>query len=291
MGAEFLQFLFSGITVGAIYALVGLGFALIYNASHVINFAQGEFVMIGGMTTVSLIGAGLPMPAAIAAAVVAGTLVGLALEKLAIEPARRASVVTLIIITIGASIFLRGLAQVVWDKKLHALPPFTGDTPIVVAGATILPQSLWVLGITAAIVLALHVFFARTLLGKALIATANNRAAAQLVGINVQFVLTLSFGLSALLGAVAGILIAPITLTAYDVGTMLGLKGFAAAMLGGLGSGPGAIVGGLLLGLVEAISAGYLSSAYKDAVAFVIILAVLLFFPHGILGARGADRV
>lgn len=291
MGAEFLQFLFSGITVGAIYALVGLGFALIYNASHVINFAQGEFVMIGGMTTVSLLDIGMPMPVAIVAAVAVGTLVGLALEKLAIEPARRASVVTLIIITIGASIFLRGMAQVIWDKKLHALPPFTGDTPILLAGATILPQSLWVLGITAGIVLALRFFFARTLLGKALIATANNRGAAQLVGINVQLVLTLSFGLSALVGAAAGILIAPITLTAYDVGTMLGLKGFAAAILGGLGSGPGAIVGGLLLGLVEAISAGYLSSAYKDAVAFIIILVVLLFFPHGILGSRSADRV
>ncbi len=291
MLSELLQFLFSGITVGAIYALVGLGFVLIYNASHVINFAQGEFMMIGGMTTVSLVEAGVQMPLAVAAAVGTGTLVGFALEKLAVEPARRASVVTLIIITIGASILLRGLAQTVWDKKLHALPPFTGDTPIIVAGATILPQSLWILGVTGAIVLALRFFFARTLLGKALIATANNRDAAQLVGINVQFVLLLSFGLSAMLGAVAGILVAPITFTAYDTGIMLGLKGFAAAMLGGLGSGPGAIIGGLLLGLAEAVGAGYLSSAYKDAISFVIILVVLLFFPHGLLGAGSAERV
>jgi branched-chain amino acid transport system permease protein len=281
-----LQFLFSGVTVGAIYALVGLGFTLIYNASHVINFAQGEFVMIGGMTTVFLLGAGVPMPMAIVLAIVVGMLVGMALEKLAVEPARGASVVTLIIITIGASIFLRGLAQLVWDKKLHALPPFTGDAPIVIAGATILPQSLWVLGVGLAIVLALRWFFARTLLGKAIVATANNPTAAQLVGINVRFILLLSFALSAMLGAAAGILIAPITLTAYDIGVMIGLKGFAAAILGGLGNGAGAIVGGLVLGIAEAFGAGYISSAYKDAIAFVIIILVLVFLPHGLLGGR-----
>ncbi len=286
-----LQFLFSGITVGAMYALVALGFTLIYNASHVINFAQGEFVMIGGMATVSLVAAGTPMPLAAFLAIVICTLVGLVLEKLAIEPAGRASVVTLIIITIGASIFLRGLAQLVWDKKLHSLPSFSGDAPIHVAGATILPQSLWVLGVTMVLVLALRWFFTRTLLGKAILAAANNRDAAQLVGINVRRVQLLSFALSAALGAAAGILMAPITLTAYDIGTMIGLKGFAAAVLGGLGSGPGAIVGGLVLGVAESLGAGYVSSAYKDAIAFVAILLVLFFLPRGFMGARGGERV
>jgi branched-chain amino acid transport system permease protein len=291
MFSQALQFLFTGVTVGAIYALVALGFTLIYNSSHVINFAQGEFVMIGGMATVFLIAAGMPMPLAVAAAIALSTLVGMALEKFAIEPAGRASVVALIIITIGASIFLRGLAQLVWDKKLHALPPFTGDAPINVAGATILPQSLWVLGVTVMLVLALRWFFARTLLGKAMLATANNRDAAQLVGINVRRVQLASFGLSAALGAAAGILVAPITLTAYDIGTMIGLKGFAAAILGGLGSGPGAILGGLVLGVAEAFGAGYLSSAYKDAIAFVVILFVLFVLPRGILGKRSSERV
>ena len=286
-----MQYLLTGLTVGAIYALVALGFSIIFNASHVINFAQGEFVMIGGMATVSLTGAGLPNLLAVPLAVVAAALIGLALEKFAVEPARGASVVTLIIITIGASIFLRGLAMVVWDKKLHALKPFTGDTPIAIAGATILPQSLWVLGVTFAIVLALSWFFGRTLLGKAMLATSHNRLAAQLVGINVRMVLFFSFGLSAALGAVAGILIAPITLTSYDVGVMLGLKGFAAAILGGLGSGIGAVIGGLVLGIAETMSAGYLSSAYKDAIAFVIILAVLFFMPSGLFGKRGGERV
>jgi branched-chain amino acid transport system permease protein len=291
MSAQFMQYLLTGLTVGAIYALVALGFSIIYNASQVINFAQGEFVMIGGMATVSLNAAGLPYLLAIPLAIAAAALIGLALEKFAVEPARGASVVTLIIITIGASIFLRGLAMVVWDKRFHAAKPFTGDTPIAIAGATILPQSLWVLGVTLAIVLALSWFFGRTLLGKAMLATSHNRLAAQLVGINVRMVLFLSFGLSAALGAVAGILIAPITTTSYDVGVMLGLKGFAAAILGGLGSGVGAVVGGLVLGIAETMSAGYLSSAYKDAIAFVIILVVLFFLPSGLFGKRGGERV
>ena len=291
MGAQFMQYLLTGLTVGAIYALVALGFSIIFNASHVINFAQGEFVMIGGMATVSLSANGLPLLLAIPLAVAAAALVGLALEKFAVEPARGASVVTLIIITIGASIFLRGLAMLVWDKNLHAAKPFTGDVPIAVGGATILPQSLWVLGVTLAIVIALSWFFGRTLFGKAMLATAHNRLAAQLVGINVRMVLFVSFGLSAALGAIAGVLVAPITLTSYDVGVMLGLKGFAAAILGGLGSGVGAVIGGLVLGIAETMSAGYLSSAYKDAIAFVIILAVLFFMPSGLFGKRGGERV
>lgn len=291
MSAQFAQFLLTGVTIGAIYALVALGFSIIYNASEVINFAQGEFVMIGGMCSVSLVQFGVPLPAAVVLATAAAALLGLALEKFAVEPARGASVVTLIIITIGASILLRGLAMLVWDKKIHALRPFSGEAPIHVAGATILPQSLWVLGVTFGIVLALSWFFGRTLTGKALLATSHNRLAAQLVGISVRHVLLLSFGLSAALGAVAGILIAPITFTSWDVGVMLGLKGFAAAILGGLGSGPGAVVGGLALGIAEAMSAGYLSSAYKDAIAFVILLVVLVFAPNGLLGRRGAERV
>jgi branched-chain amino acid transport system permease protein len=291
MSAELAQYLLSGITIGAIYALVALGFSIIFNASHVINFAQGEFVMIGGMTTASLIGAGLPLPLAIVAAVIVAAAMGLALEKFAVEPARGAPVVTLIIITIGASIFLRGLATLVWDKKLHTLPPFSGQQPIEIAGAALLPQSLWVLGVTLAIVLALSWFFGRTLLGKAILATSHQRLAAQLVGINVRQVVFISFGLSAALGAVAGILITPITLTAWDVGIMLGLKGFAAAVLGGLGSGPGAVLGGLVLGIAETLSAGYLSSAYKDVIAFVLMLAVLFFRPRGLLGGRITERV
>jgi branched-chain amino acid transport system permease protein len=291
MSAQFLQFLLTGLTVGAIYALVALGFSIIFNASHVINFAQGEFVMLGGMATVSLTATGWPILVAIPLAVAVTALVGLALEKFAVEPARGASVITLIIITIGASIFLRGLATLVWDKNIHPLKAFSGDAPIAIGGAIVVPQSLWVLGVTLAIVLALSWFFGRTLLGKAMLATSHNRLAAQLVGVNVRHVLFISFGLSAALGAIAGILIAPIAFTSYDVGVMLGLKGFAAAVLGGLGSGVGAVVGGLVLGIAETMSAGYVSSAYKDAMALVIMLAVLFFLPSGLFGKRGGERV
>ncbi|MCZ7561764.1 MAG: branched-chain amino acid ABC transporter permease [Burkholderiaceae bacterium] len=291
MSGAWLQFLAGGLTIGAIYALVALGFSIIFNASYVINFAQGEFVMIGGMSAVSFIGSGLPMPIALLGAVAVTGVVGLLLEWLAVGRARKADVVTLIIITIGASIFLRGLAQLVWDKSIHALPPLSGDAPISILGATIVPQSLWVIGVTVVVVAALSWFFNRTLLGKAMLATSYNRFAAQLVGIEVRKVLFASFGLAAALGAVAGVLIAPITFTSYDAGIMLGLKGFAAAMLGGLGSFPGAIVGGVVLGLLEALGAGYLSSAYKDVIAFVIILVVLFVRPDGILGAVKSDRV
>ena len=198
---------------------------------------------------------------------------------------------TLIIITIGASIFLRGIAGVLLDKNFHSLPAFSGERPIRIAGATLVPQSLWVLGATLLVALLLWLFFGRTLTGKAMIASAHNRLAAQLVGIDARRVLLLSFGLAGALGALGGILIAPLAPTHFQVGVMLGLKGFAAAILGGLGSGPGAILGGLAIGIAEAMSAGYLSSAYKDAVAFVIILVVLLLRPSGLLGSAAIDRV
>jgi branched-chain amino acid transport system permease protein len=288
---EFLQFFFSGLTVGAVYALVALGFTLIYNASDVINFAQGEFVMLGGMSTVFLALAGVPVPLAAVVAVVATIAVGLALHRFAIEPARGASAVALIMITIGASIFLRGVAQVAFDKRFHSLPHLLGSEPIGVGGAAILPQSLVVLAGAAIIVVLLWLLLDRTLLGKALLATAANRLAARLVGIDTRRIVGLSFAVSAAIGAIAGILVAPITLTSYDVGTMLALKGFAAAMLGGIGIAPGAVVGGLLLGMLEAFSAGYLSSQYKDAVAFVVILGVLLAMPQGLLGRGKIERV
>lgn len=291
MFSEFLQYLFTGITIGATYALIALGFTLIYNASHVINFAQGEFLMIGGMATVSLTAMGVPMLLAIVLAVVLAGVLGVALQRLAIAPAKNADVVTLIIITIGASIFIRGLAQLVWGKEYHVMPNFSGDEPIQIFGAVLNSQSLWVLGVGSVLVVVLVYFFTRTLTGKAILATSMNKDAARLVGIRTQVVLMLAFMVSALLGSVAGIVVAPITFTSYDIGIILGLKGFVAAAIGGLGSGMGAVVGGLALGVVEAMAAGYLSSDYKDAVAFSMILLVLFFMPRGLFGAKVVERV
>ncbi|MBD3763205.1 MAG: branched-chain amino acid ABC transporter permease [Rhodobacterales bacterium] len=289
--SELLQFLFSGVTVGAVYALVALGFTIIYNASDVVNFAQGEFVMLGGMITVFAHAAGAPLPLAALLACLGTAALGVAMNKLAIEPARGAPVVSLVIITIGASIFIRGAAQLVFDKQIHSFPAFSGDDPIRILQATILPQSLWVIAGAVAVFTGLWLFFTRTLLGRAVLATSNNRLAAQLVGINTPFVMTLSFALSAGIGALAGVLVTPITMTSYDVGLALALKGFAAAMLGGMGNPKGALVGGLVLGLLEGLTAGYISSQYKDAAAFLVILGVLFFLPQGLFGRKSTDRV
>jgi branched-chain amino acid transport system permease protein len=289
--ADFLQFTSSGLTVGAVYALVALGFTLIYNASGVINFAQGEFVMLGGMATVFAVGAGFPLPVAAVLAVALAVTAGLLLDRLAIRPARHAGPIVLIIITIGAAFVIRGLAQVSFDKEYHKLSGFSGDAAIQIGGAAILPQTFWILAGTAAILSVLWWFMTRTLMGKALRATAVNRLAADLVGIDTRAVTTLAFAVSAGIGAAAGILITPITLTHYDVGTMLALKGFVASVLGGMGNPIGAVVGGLVLGLLEAFGAGYISSSYKDAMAIIVLLALLFVMPNGLLGSRQAERV
>ena len=291
MLAQFLQFLFSGITVGATYALAALGFTLIYNASNVINFAQGEFIMLGGMLAVFFAQAGLPLPAALLLAIIVPAVVGVVVEKLAIEPVKGAETVTLIIITIGASLVIRGLIQVWLGKGTHALPAFSGDTPIEILGATLLPQSLWVLGVTALVVVALWYFFNRTLQGKAMLATSFNRLAAELVGINTGWVLFMSFAMSAALGALGGILIAPITLTSYDVGIMLGLKGFVAAVVGGLGNGLGAVLGGLLVGVAEQFAGRFLPPGFGDVTAYALLLAMLIVRPEGLFATMQKKKV
>lgn len=289
--ADFAQFLFSGLANGAIYALAALGFTLIYNACGVINFVQGDFLMLSAMTTSALLMHGVNYPGAALAGIAVTVLIGVVLYQYAIKPAKDANVVSLIIITIGASIFIQGMVQILLGKNQQVLPSFSGDTPLNILQAFILPQSLWVLGTSAIMVLACAVFFRFTLTGKAMLAVASNKLAAQAVGIPVHRILQLSFGLSALLGAIAGIVAAPITTTSYDIGLMLGMKGFVAATLGGLGSGGGAVLGGLLIGILEALVAGYISSAYKDAAPFVLIIFILIAMPQGLLGAAPRERV
>jgi len=247
--------------------------------------------MLGGVFTIACMRLDLPMYVAIPLAVLATVAVGALLERLAIAPARNSDTVSLIIITIGASIFIEGLVQFFFGRGQHAMPSFSGDTSIPIGGAMLQPQSLWVIGVAAALVALVGGFFRFTLVGKAMLAMSTNRAAAQLVGINTRALLLLSFCLAALLGAVAGIVAAPITTVVYDLGQMLGLKGFVAAILGGMGSGVGAVVGGILIGLLEAFVAAYISSAYKDAVPFVLIIIILLARPGGIFGAKSVDRV
>ena len=270
-----IQYLAAGVTIGSVYAIVALGFTIIFNVTGIINFAQGEFVMLGGMLSWWLgDGLGLPTLAAFLLAIALTATIGGLLERLAIRPARHAPALSLIILTVGASIALRGSAGLIWGRDPVPLAPFTGDAPVRVLGASIAPQSFWVLGVTIAIMLALHLTLSRTMLGKALKACSVNRRAAGLVGIDPRRMSTLSFALSAALGAIGGIIIAPVTMASYDVGVMLGLKGFTAAAVGGLGSQLGAVIGGLALGVLESFGAA-IRSEFKDAIALTTLLVVL----------------
>lgn len=290
-GAQFLQFLFSGLTVGAMYALAALGYALIYNASHLVNFAQGEFIMLGAMVAAVGVESGLPLPAALLLGIVVPTVVGALMERLAIRPAHGAPHITLLIITLGVGLTMRGAVQALLGKGNHGLPAFSGDQPLQVLGAALSRQSIWVFVVTGIAVAALAWYFNRTRSGKAMLATSHSNLAARLVGVNANAVLMRSFALSGALGALGGVLVAPITFTSSEAGVVLGVKGFAAAAIGGLGSGVGAIVGGLILGILEAFSAGYLSSSYKDVVAYAAILLVLMFMPRGLFSGKSSERV
>ncbi|ACH39200.1 branched-chain amino acid ABC transporter, membrane protein [Citrifermentans bemidjiense Bem] len=286
------QFVISGLATGAIYALIGLSFAIIFNSTGIINFAQGEFVMLGGVLTIFCINAlQLPLLAAICAAVAGTTVIGLVFERLAIRPLKNATPLALIIITIGASILIRGVVMLLWGKDTKALPAFSGNDPISVAGATLLPQHLWIFGVTILVIVGCRLFFHHTISGKAMRACSFNPRAANLVGVSVGRMVLFSFVISAAVGSLAGVIIAPLTMTAYDVGVMLGLKGFCAAIMGGMGSGLGTVLGGLILGALESLGAGLISSGYKDAIAFCILLLILFIRPQGLFKKGETERV
>lgn len=289
--ADFLQFLFSGLTSGSIYALSALGFTIIWNARGLINFSQGDFVMLGGMITAALLPFGITLPFAIFIAAFTTVVVGILLQVLALAPAKKADPISLVIITIGSSVFIQGATAILIGKNQLMMPPFSGETPIRFLGAALSPQSLWTLAVSALVMTTLTIFFRVTLTGRAMKAVAINPSAARLVGIHRSRMLIAAFALAALVGAVAGIVSTPISSTRFDVGLTLGLKGFVGATLGGLGSGIGAVVGGLLVGIAEAMMAGYVSSAYKDAVPFALIILTLLLMPSGLFGNKQAERV
>ncbi len=282
---DFLQFIFSGLTSGAIYALIALGFCVVNNTMGIVNFVQVDFVSLGGLLMFSaLFAVGLPMAPALLLAVAGVALVAMAVERFGLRPARSDHHLVLIFLTVGLSIILRGAFKLIWGKNRMALPPLTPDEPFRLFGASVLPQALWILVLTCVAIALLTWFFYRTGLGLAMRAVASNPTAAGVVGIPAGRVRLTSYAIAGALGGLAGVLVTPITTLNYDVGVLLGLKGFAAAILGGFGSFPGAILGGLGLGLVESLSAGYLSSAYKDVVAFVVLLLVLFVRPTGLLG-------
>jgi len=287
LSGQLIQYAVTGLTVGSIYALVAIGFNIIYNVTEIINFAQGEFVMLGGLFMVffaTVLDMALPLAFLMTMTAVMAT--GIMMERLAIFPAKNASVLTMIIITIACSILLKGAAMYGWGKDPFTLPPFTDRKPFVFMGAAVFPQSIWVVVTTLVVVFFLTMFFKRTKFGKAMIASSDNRDAAQLMGIDVKTMVMLSFGLSAAIGAVAGMVITPISLMEYDRGALLGLKGFGAAVLGGLGHFYGAVVAGFTVGLIESFCAGLVSSGYKDAAGLLVLLLVLFVKPSGLFGSK-----
>ncbi len=285
-GGQILQYIFSGITIGSIYAVVAIGFNIIYNATGIINFAQGEFVMLGGMVAYTFAQI-MPLLPAVAIAVIVTTFVGSLIETAFIRPLENPSILRMIVITIGLSMVVREMALFIWDEKVRALPFFTGSeiSSVSVFGAHVSPQVFWVLGTTAVIVIGLTLFFTYTLVGKAMRACASNLRAAGLCGINTRVMTNLAFMLSAGIGALAGAVVSPLTQTHYAMGTDLAIKGFTVAILGGLGNSLAAVAAGLLLGILEAFSISVLPMAYKDAIAIGILLIILFFKPSGLFGS------
>lgn len=293
--AGLLQFVIAGLKNGSIYALLALGFTIVYAATNVINFAQGEFYMLGGMLGVFFFRTlGLPLPLAVPASVLTTACIGVAVEVLFIRPRKDADPMPLIIITVGVSMLLSSLVRHLFGSEELPLPFFSEGGSLAVAGAAIERQTLWIWGLTLGAVLALTYLYGRTRLGLAMRACMQNRDAARLMGIDTAWVVMVSFGLAALLGALAGVAVAPLTQTRFDIGTGVAIKGFAAAVLGGLGSPLAAVAGGLVLGLVESLSIASLSSVmrgssvYKDAISIAVLLLVLFLRPQGLF--RRASR-
>lgn len=284
---DLIQIAMTTLTVGSMYALIAVGVSLIYSATGVINFAQGEFVMLSGMTVASLYG-GLGWPLAAAVIVAMGVVLVYAALLMLITTAfaARVSLIGVLIITIGASIATQGTAARVWDSDTHRFKPFSGDEPIRILEATIAPQALWIIGVSAVCIAGLIWFMRSTFAGKAMRACALDRAAATMVGIPVRSTVLLSFVLSGMLGAVGGIVATPLTTIDANGGMLLAIKGFTAAMLGGMGSIPGALLGALLIALVETTTVTFASGAYKELPTFTIIILVLLFLPRGLVGGR-----
>ncbi len=292
--SEFLQFLVTGFTTGATYALVGLGIALIAQVTGVISFAQGEFVMLGGLTFALLEEKNVPALPAAAAAVAVAVLIGIVLERVVLPRAKAGRTDQTIMLTIGASIVIEGLALVFVGTEPHFARPFTSGDALHIGGVNIAPQYLWVVGVAAVVLTGVWLVLTRTRTGWAMRATAMDAEAARLSGISPSRMSLIVFVVAAALGAVGGVVLAPLQSPDASIGIPLGLKGFAAAVIGGLDRPAGAVVGGLALGVAERVAAGYLPdgySGYSNAVAFALLLLVLLVRPTGLLSALRAERV
>jgi len=284
------QLLLAGLSVGAVYALVAMGFAAIYAVSGVLNLTQGEFAALAGLVAISASGNGFPLPLAALLGIVTVVVLALAIQRLIIAPVRRMTTLLSIILTLGVSTALKATMLLIWGPEGRGLDPLPGND-FTAAGVAVRSQYLWILGVSVVVAVAVSWFYERTLAGKALRACAEQPVAARLAGISVARASLVSFGIAGLLGGIAGVLASPVYFSAWDSGLALGLKGFVAATLGGLTSIRGAFVGGLVLGVVESLVAGYIDTGLRDAVAFVVLIVVLVARPDGVLRRQVAARV
>ena len=286
--AYFVQILVNGFSVGCIYGLIGIGFCVIYNASGIVNFAQGAFVMLGGMITYVLLTTfHFPLVVAGAFATVAVAVIGIIIERVVVRPLwdRNATMFVMILATLAVQIVIERATLILVGDQPKSIPVFTDLPPIRVAGVSIGYQTLWIVGTSLVLIALLALFFQKTLVGRAMRACSINREAAALQGIQVSRMLALSFALSAALGAIAGILLTPTQFTAFNVGTPFAISGFIAAIVGGFGRPFGAFLGGIALGLAQALAVFGLGSGLKNVAALAVLLAFLFFRPSGILGS------
>lgn len=288
-----IQYVLTGLAIGGVYALVALGFHIMWSAARAVNFAHGDTLMLGAIATIFLMDAGLPLPVAAAAAIVIACLFGVLLERLAVRPftVGGANSVGWMLTTIAVGLMLESLVTMQTGGFSRALPSPGVENPVSVLGAGVYPQELLIPVVAILAMLGLRLMQRRTLIGRAMMAVAFNRQAASLMGIDVNRIVAFSFALAAMLGAAAGILIAPVTQASATMGLIIGLKGFAVAIIGGITSAPGVLIAGLIFGVVEKFVEGFISTAARDIVGFGLMIVVLLIFPQGIFGKKEVFKV
>lgn len=286
--SDLLQLAFSGLAHGAVYGLVALGFVAIFSVREIVNLAQGDYAALAGLSAITAVAAGVPLLVTVVVVVPLVVGVSVLIERVCIAPVKRMTPLISIILTLGISTALKAVMLLVWGPQARGLPAFPGRD-VFLAGISIRSQELWILGIAAVIGAAVVWFYEKTLYGKALRACAEQPVAARLVGISPRTATMVAFAIAGFVGAVAGVIGSPIYFSSWEYGLALGLKGFVAATLGGLVSFRVAMVGGLVLGVLENLVAGYIDTGFRDAVAFLVLLLVLLVRPQGlVLRASGA---
>jgi branched-chain amino acid transport system permease protein len=289
---DFFQLLISGIATGSIYAMAALGFTLLWQASGTINFAQGEFVMLPAFSMLIALAAGLPLWAAfIVALLISIAILGAAFKKFIVDPMRASGVIAIVVASLGLSIGLKSFVKAGYSAEPHPFPSVFGDEVFKLAGVTISYSDVGALLFAGLMVISLQLFLNRTLTGRAMQAVAQNTFSAEALGINVKRMILYTFGINAILVTVTALLITPTYLAKFDMGDNIGLKAFFAAIIGGFNNSRGALLGGVIVGVLENLVGAYLTPSYKDGVALMLFMLVILVKPDGLLGTPAERKV